>query len=657
MPSPPKSQDIIAASMSADQGEVTMDDATAPDEGPVIVRPQQGPKAHITRLSYEIRAVLYKHLDFQSMASLSLTCTDFAVCLPPLLFTTDALQGGGHRNRACPRAIRHGGKINTLFYGRHRNDYASGLHLACASGNTYVVGKFLNAEADVNSKSSGFHFMFYLGLCAGSWEREDIHQLDCLLSEDIKECFWFPLLLPMLRRELQIIQVLKNANHGPFLAEAKRQPDADFKYGVTIYHAMALIDEDHYYGGIRNEVYEQLFYKPHNLGHIDVPTPITLMTALHVAVEASNPYIVDKLTQAGAFVEWRNIKGRTPLMEAVKLYQRSRSERRRGCLWTIIERLLESGANANRNYGEETPLLLAVDVLDLDHGMLQPTKKLIELLMRYGADFSLPDTFKQQAVIRIAHNIRMKGGNASLESLLTFVCERGADINTTERPVTGTTILFEFLKNYDKMDYRTIKLVKELGAEITEKEADGALCYWVQYPNMRRRNLGYNVFLWKHWFSQDAVNKAYSRVWAIQDRNAFNLLRLQRLHPTNGSELVWDSLQSTRRTLWQEAKRLDFDPKYHNDRGRTYLHHIVDKLTAPSSSYREWQAVEDARFFFERGTSTLWSDYSGRNAYGHLLYRTEGRKSFKKLREFLAEATDVERSRQVRDEHASRLSA
>ncbi|PHH75904.1 hypothetical protein CDD80_1990 [Ophiocordyceps camponoti-rufipedis] len=680
------------------EGDVTMGDASAPDEGSVNVgpgqgpvnvgpgqglvsvssepgsvnaRPEQGPQAYITRLSYEVRTALYKHLDFRSMVNLSLTCTDFAVCLPPALFTEDAQLPSPRGDRVRPRAIRwaamtpvtrgnninemvlemsvrHGGNIDTLFYGRHGGDFASGLHIAIASSNAQMVDKFLSENADVHSRSSGYHFMHYLGLCPDSWEQRDIHQSDGILAEDLKACYWLPLLLPMLRRQLRIMHALKQANHGSYLADAKRQPEPTFRYGVTVYHALALIEECHYYQGIHHDVYEHFFYKPYNLFCLDVPTPITLMTALHVAVATINLNIVEKLTEAGAFLEWRNVKGRSPLMDAVKLYQTCNNVAELGRLSAIIERLLEYGANPNMAYEGETPLLLAVDLLDLDNTMLQQTKKLIEMLMKYGARFCLPANCKHQAVIRIAQHIRMKGGNPTLESLLTFVCQKGGDINATDRPrgVTGGTVLFEFLKNYDKMDYRTIKLVQELGAVIKQNEADGALWYWMLYRQMRRSNAGYNVFRWKEWFSQAVINKTYCRAWRIHEDRAVYLMELQDVLPTNDSQLMWIALESTKRTLWKRSQEMAFDPRYTDDRGKTYLHLIVDKVTASSSPYRETQAVKDAEFFIGKGVLVKSNDNRGRDACQCLRLRAAGRRAkFKNLEALLIKARDAELSR------------
>ncbi|PFH57635.1 hypothetical protein XA68_14760 [Ophiocordyceps unilateralis] len=508
----------------------------------------------LNMMPLDIRVMIFEDLDIQSLARLASTCHDFAAFVEPYLYKRDAKPDpeGGNKvdssaikwatmyadasyTQACLEVLRRsaefGGDINAIFYGVDKSEFATALHFACGTGNAEVVESCLSEGADVMALSSGYSFLDRLSLCGHETDEGVMYLFGPHLDKDLKFCRWLPLLLPMLRGQRRILELLAHEHAPPFVAclpdpasEAERNSiisQYPITRAVTIYHIFALMDESQFHDEDLKKVHRLLFARHRE--DISVCTPRHGMSPLHMTIRIGNGFMMRKLTSARAYLEVGCNMGRTPLLWAIMEYTGSTDYSRRSFLLTAIRHLIDSGANVNCYADQnmdalETPLLCAVDVATLDNKTYHSIANLVEMLLNAGANIAEPRTVRFSALHAVAMVNLDNGSNDYLESLLKMLVRRGGDINAPMIHSEGSTILFKYLKRYDDLPYHAIPNLLSMGANIQSYEADDVLELWVHSSRMRSPQRGYDVFQHGADVSEAGWKRAFVKAFKSHNR-------------------------------------------------------------------------------------------------------------------------------------------
>ncbi|KAJ6440985.1 ankyrin repeat-containing protein [Purpureocillium lavendulum] len=536
--------------------------------------------------------------------------------------------------------------------------FATALHFAAARGRLAVVRDLLQYGADVDAKSSGVQAFKSLRLLPTDVDHDSkvIGRLRCQIRPELTRAQWLPLMAPLLLQHYDVAQALLDRKASPILS----QP------AITAFHVMAATPDDDFHDGYSEtgetcrrrrcmsptgdrtnccrtrELYLQFFDTATD--HLNVPLPNELCMPLHLAVKHGNELVFDKLIEHGADPNRGNVEGFTPLHEAVDGCRAELMSPWRREVWRkYIDRLLDEGANPNAlsvRVGKETPLMCVLPVWAVP--WTAPHAKdmaaILNTLIDRGADPNMR-AHRGRTVIHVLDNLMRacidfrtrRYDGMPITKFLKILCGRGGDINSI-CPPGNTTLLGQLIsgatdtavappnirpkRQWEKFKMY-LRLLLKRGARVCDAEAGAIFWIWLRTPWLR--NCGFDAVDQCHArLSQDVVNAAYLFCVEQQDVKLWNAIasgpsaRLPA--PTNGSLLVMKALKECKQEFFRVVRdNVSFDPEYTTRCDDTYLHVIVQKARVFGYT-RLSTALDDARFFVERGTMVSALDMGGKNA-------------------------------------------
>ncbi|PHH79363.1 hypothetical protein CDD82_2422 [Ophiocordyceps australis] len=586
----------------------------------------------LVNLPLEVKTEIINWLRYRhDILHLIQTCRHFATIAMPLLYRFNVTHQGSecilwavtHKptkgtdaslkdNRSVLQlAIGNRGNVNVEFRSKGKTEFITALHLAASNGMTVIVQHLLQSGAKANVLSSGFRAFKY-------WQpRFDVSLSVKPTSEvyyAIMRTKWLPMLLPMVHQQHELVSLLFTGGAPAYLG-IWDQDLAEQRQGfraLTIYHVYAAVTHPVSLPEHHVEMYNALFqtYKQ----HVDTKMKFWSEYApLHIAVENGNLPAVRRLIGLGANIDVQCALGRTPLMIAILEIKQESPEQRRVML-EIIQTLLDNDANVghiSQAVAKETPLICIMTrhVPCWSSSECRFLITIIDLLVKHGADINQQSSRGKTLLHHVCHELfHTTAHTKGLKMILNHIVEKGADINM---PVgSGMTMLRYCISNVKSVTPSRFKLLRLLNADIGTHEVDDVLDEWVKSGKLRRES--YVLSVLKHHarhISNLAVYKAY--------RTAFDQANVELLHqlaallppPGDASELV--AIALSKQNFFQQAIELElhFDGNYMK-KGKSYLHAIVYRLMN-DKSYKESQAIEDATFFVEHGTSLAIKDKDG----------------------------------------------
>ncbi|KJZ77183.1 hypothetical protein HIM_03504 [Hirsutella minnesotensis 3608] len=635
----------------------------ASPEAPGVLEP-----VGIMSLPAELKSLICSMLSRRSLARLGRVDKFWAYFVQGPMYKRDipyarAIKWAACLSRLCisprinvtvlERALTYGGNVNKVFKTTcgPKEFFATPLHLAASLGRGPVVKKLLEAGADVSALCSGIGFFNAVGVVETGpdvFDRIRDGNGGDRLKYELTAANWLPLSEPLMLGDYATARTLIDAGAGPIMA-ITRQHNQNAR-AVTVFHYLACTTADEAEYEKLKSIMNLDAIMPRWIGEIGTLTPRRGRTAIHLAVESDNVFMVKELLRFGADINTIEDTGRPPLTNAIRRCSESIVPATRAAMVEIVHTLLEHGADANYNSSPfrrgETPLFCTLSGMPDDWATAhRELKTIIEDLVKHGADVNYMDARGETYLHRIANKLLASGSNAALENLLDFLVLNGGEINCYDpRLPLSHTILYKFIRQFESVKPNLFQKIVGLGATLAPHEVDVVLRSWMGNPKLRTPGRGYDVLRQcSTYVSRNACDTAWHFAYSKQDDNLAKYLKEYLPKPRNGSALIAELAKKPNHSFFKKAWReIDFDPNYVSHEG-SYMHMIVKKLV---KGVREQTAINEARFFIKKGMSLCLKDSEGYTAIQRL--REHPPERYYKLRFLLYEAREEEWERELK---------
>ncbi|RSM15621.1 hypothetical protein CEP52_000747 [Fusarium oligoseptatum] len=455
----------------------------------------------------------------------------------------------------------------------HDGGYSHPLHISAMRNHPKQVRKLLELGADARAMCRNL-----MPLVSRS-QRQRLRAMR--LDQILKSCEWSATLIPLMCDKLNICGLLYQRHPSAILARSLSESGR----AITTHHLTVIQDR-------LDILDEALHFHP---GDINVQTPKTGQTPLHLAILHERPFLVDRLVHFTTLNGIFNRDGANVLHLAIEETYLTDDAPRRRWLAQVVERLLAHGADPNEskaNLLRPSPLLLATEAVRYDwYRVWREVKQIIDLLLQHGADVNRADGSGSTPLTTVVKRIIRDKDSGSMKTMfLDLVEKHGADVNLRPQFVGQPlkSIMFRLI-DAPRM-VALCKKVVMLGGRVAQHE-----------------KCEYDIIgLHGSEISDQDINQAYE--YALAHANQKSLQRLQgsgRPYEGGDTRLVWRHLLVSGARLPAFTRtRLQPDWRYVDAHtGMSLLHMVVSKA-AMGGEYTEEMAVSDVKVL--TGTHRNW---------------------------------------------------
>ncbi|KAL7898202.1 ankyrin repeat-containing domain protein [Trichoderma sp. SZMC 28014] len=629
--------------------------------------------AYIFGLPGELMAFVFEDLSIGDLGRLAQTCTLFKDLTTPIMYSRDnkklhprAMLWAASVDPAKVQiedvmtvlelAIRYGGQMHLSYGGP--DSYYTPLHLAAARGNLPVVKKLLDYGANPNALGKDYLYNISLSLDHEKFDKR-MEKMNQAIAVSSRFSLWRPLFVPFVLKHDGIIRALMRKGASPILAvvDPIRVGSAPETGNINILHILAS-QKDREYTDATGRSY---FKRCSNLINVPVPRGAA---PLSMAMRHSNFDLIRDIIANGGDIEAVSEVGTTPLIEAIKCFNKGKTLDIRNEYMKLIHYLIK---NCNAKVGKHpddrvlhTPLACAAKGFNNDFQCIKDILSIIDLLLDKGADVNekpewgisllgvLCWVISQRKKQR--KEIKKEDGSSRIGLLEVFkelVIKRKADVNVLLP--SGMSLLGACILKFGREPLAFFQTLLELKAKLAPNDINPVFREWVTDIRLRNTTPAFNMLDYKQDITQDSIDFAYSACLNGEEKSW---------------EKIWDMLQShfpdstvpqkiAAEALIQDVnlKRFNkaleynkFDGSYIHTDGNSFLHLIIKRLQN-NLKYKASQAVGDAREVLLLKASIEATDENGETALDKLMYmRKKGVTDYDPLRLFLHDIEHGKRS-------------
>lgn len=514
-------------------------------------------------------------------------------------------------------SLAHGGNVNAMI--EFPKYTFTALHVAAARGFRKLAALLLKNGASFLAEARDFHLLVpeitdlatlpnlepMFEMPTWRWPRPNLY-----LITFVK---WLPLLVPYLRRDARMIQLLIDAGAPSHLTERVSQPRTPLNpqagcvnTSFTMLHAAIILKLD-------VEVRLGLKRNPEDISTHMVKC---LQTPLHLAVSLSDARLVQTLIDSRPQLDAYDSFGNAPLHVAIEQCSRAPLTIRKAQP-AIAKALIHAGTDVNirrATHVAETPLIHLASRIRHDWNESRyHIKAMFNVLVENGGDLNrMANEYTVLGWLHLAIVTRRPPENSlAIQALFKNLLDKGADINlfvhASPTSLLGRTMPHHRLK-------KVTKRLIDLGARLNYLEVATPLLKWTEGEELPG---GYDILQHGEEIGQELAQKACKNAFYHGELERFEEIQRRLSFTPDYNRIVAGFLYSDY-TRFLTLPRMDFsiDINYYSH-GCSFLHLMVRKLHRSSladDDYTESDAVQDAMVFLKRGVLPDMPDSNGKSA-------------------------------------------